>query len=92
MGELVELSVDEKGWIVVPGTVQNRLHLEPGMTLIVEEGDNGRIRLRPEPELPHLVDKQGILVVQAQPVSDLDDAVRRERDRRITALSERTGL
>jgi AbrB family looped-hinge helix DNA binding protein len=92
MTELVELSVDDKGRLVVPGTVQKRLRLAPGMTLIVEEGDNGGIRLRPEPEQPNLVDKEGILVVRAQPVVDLADVVRRERDLRITSLSERTGL
>jgi bifunctional DNA-binding transcriptional regulator/antitoxin component of YhaV-PrlF toxin-antitoxin module len=93
MREPVALSVDDQGRLVLPGSVQDRLRLEPGMTLIVEEGDNGGIRLRPEqPERPHLVDKEGILVVRAPSVSDLDDAMRRERDLRISSLSERAGL
>jgi AbrB family looped-hinge helix DNA binding protein len=92
MAELVELSVDDKGRLVVPGAIQRRLRLAPGMTLIVEEGDNGGIRLRPEPEQPNLVDKEGILVVRAQPVADLADVVRDERRLRVTSLSERTGL
>jgi AbrB family looped-hinge helix DNA binding protein len=88
MTELVELSLDEKGRLVVPGSVQDRLHLQPGMRLIVEEGDDGAIRLRPEADGPRLVEKRGILVVQGQPVADLVDALRRARDLRITHLSE----
>jgi AbrB family looped-hinge helix DNA binding protein len=89
MAEVVELSVDEKGRISIPLALQNRLGLEPGMTLIVEEGDNGGVRLRPNPERVTLLDKEGILVVRAEPVADLTDVVRRERDLRVVSLLER---
>lgn len=83
MRESVQLWVDEKGDLWVPAALQDRLRLEPGMTLLVEDGGNGGIRLRPEPEQPELVDKQGILVVRAEPVADLRDVVRRERELRL---------
>ena len=92
MTELIELSVDEKGRIVIPRAVQHQLGLEPGMTLTVEDGENGGIRLRPEAEGTVLVEKQGILVVRAPALADLTDVVRRERDRRVRTLHESTGL
>jgi bifunctional DNA-binding transcriptional regulator/antitoxin component of YhaV-PrlF toxin-antitoxin module len=92
MNAIVEISVDEKGRLVVPGVIQDRLRLEPGMSLTVEEGDNGGVRLRPEPQQALLVDRQGILVVVARPVGDLEDALRRGRNLRIASLLERTGL
>ena len=92
MTELVELAVDEKGRIWIPRTLQTRLGLELGMTLVVEEGDSGGVRLRPGPELVTLIDKDGILVVRAEPAADLTDVVRHERDLRIASLLERTDL
>ena len=89
MAEDVKVSVDENGRIWIPLALQNRLGLEPGMTFIVEEGDNNGVRLRPSPEQVTLLDKEGILVVRAEPVTDLTDIVRRERNLRTASLLEK---
>jgi excisionase family DNA binding protein len=41
---------------------------------------------------PVIVDKEGVLVVQAEPLADLAEFVRRERDRRAAALLEQVGV
>jgi len=51
------------GRILIPAAVQSRLGLSPGMSLVVEEGDQGSVRLRVQSEPPVLVDKAGVLVV-----------------------------
>ena len=62
------------------------------MTLIVEEVDNRSVCLRVQSEMPALVDKGGVLVVKVEPRGDLTDVVRQERDRRVSHLSQQTGL
>ena len=41
---------------------------------------------------PLLTEKGGVLVVQARPIEDLDDLIRREHDQRIADLIEQTAL
>ena len=86
------VSLDDFGRILIPTAVQHRLGLLPGMSLVVEKGDEGDVRLRIWSEPPVLVDKAGVLVVQAEPVSDLTNVTRRERDRRVFDLLQRAGL
>jgi hypothetical protein len=62
------------------------------MTLVVEEADNRGVRLRIQPETPLLVNKGGVLVVRAKPLSDMTDITRRERNGRVTDLLQRAGL
>ena len=92
MNELVELSIDKHGRILVPPALRNRLGLLPGMTLIVEEESDGGIRLRIKSEQPEIVDKDGVLVLRMEPINDLSDVTRRERDSRTDELLHRTNL
>ena len=62
------------------------------MMLIVEKGEGGGLRLRLQSPPPVLVDKGGILVVKAESTGDLSDLTRRDRDRRLFTLLQRTGL
>ena len=89
--ERLELSVDDRGQLWISTALKERLGLKPGMTLVVEEGDNNGVRLRPGSPEPAVIDRQGILVVQAQPAGDLDGAVRREREGRTRSLLKRIG-
>ena len=50
-----------------------------------------RARAKPGAE-PMLVSKDGVLVVRAEPVEDLTDITRRERDRRVADLIQQAGL
>jgi hypothetical protein len=65
------------------------LGLSPGTTLIVEKGEKDEVRLRPQSESPELIEKEGVLVVRAEPLGDLANITRRERDRRVFDLSQR---
>ena len=89
MSQVIKISLDDMGRILIPAAVQSRLGLSPGMSLVVEEGDQGSVRLRVQSELPVLVDKAGVLVVRAEPIEDLANVTRRERDRRVFELIQR---
>jgi hypothetical protein len=41
---------------------------------------------------PVLVEKDGVLVVQAEAIGDLDDMFRQERNRRVSELVKRVSL
>ena len=84
MSQIVEVSLDNRGHILIPAALRRQLGLSPGMTLIVEEMDNRSVRLRVQSEMPALVDKGGVLVVRAEPLGDLTDVIRQERDRRVS--------
>lgn len=88
MIELAELLIDETGCIRIPPDIQDRLGLEPGTSLVLEEANGGEIRLRTKETLPALVDKDGILVIRAEPLAEFADAVRHDRDSRIASLME----
>jgi bifunctional DNA-binding transcriptional regulator/antitoxin component of YhaV-PrlF toxin-antitoxin module len=87
MSQVINISLDDMGRILIPAAVQSRLGLSPGMSLVVEEGDQGSMRLRVQSEPLVLVDKGGVLVVRAEPLSDLTDVTRHERNRRVSAVS-----
>jgi len=92
MSQVIQVSLDNRGHILIPAALRRRLGLSPGMTLIVEEVDNRSVCLRVQSEMPALVDKGGVLVVKVEPRGDLTDVVRQERDRRVSDLSQQTGL
>jgi bifunctional DNA-binding transcriptional regulator/antitoxin component of YhaV-PrlF toxin-antitoxin module len=89
MDQVIKISLDGMGRILIPATVQSRLGLSPGMSLVVEEVDEEGVRLRIQSEPPVLIDKAGVLVVRAEPIGDLADVTRRERDRRVSELLDR---
>jgi bifunctional DNA-binding transcriptional regulator/antitoxin component of YhaV-PrlF toxin-antitoxin module len=92
MSQVIKISLDDMGRILIPAAVQSRLGLSPGMSLVVEEGDQGSVRLRVQSEPPVLVEKAGVLVVRAEPLSDLTDVTRHERNRRVFDLLQRANL
>jgi len=87
MSQVIEVSLDNRGHILIPAALRRQLGLLPGMTLVVEETANRDVRLRVRSEareMPALVDKGGVLVVRAEPLGDLANAVRQECDRRVS--------
>ncbi len=89
MAEETALSVDESGRILIPEGIRNKLGLSPGMTLIVEPGENGEVWLRPQPESTQLVYESGVLVVDGKLTGDVNDIVQREREHRMSDLLNR---
>lgn len=80
MTTIIEIEVDEADRILISAELQNRLGLQPGMTLVVEEGQSG-LALHVQSESALLVDKGGVLVVQVEQIGDITDVVRQERER-----------
>ena len=80
MSQTIEVVLDDQGRLVLPALAQLQLGLTPGMTLIVEQETADTTYLRVQSEQPRLIDRQGILVVQSQPVVDLADSIRQHRE------------
>lgn len=90
MAQAIEVTIDNHGGIMLPQELKNRLGLLPGMTMVVEQDDEGGVCLRVQAELPELVDKQGIIVVRAESSEDLTNVTRRTRDHRLFDLLNRS--
>lgn len=91
MNQVIQVALDELGRILVPAPLRERLHLSPGMTLVVEMGEQGGVRLQPQSPTV-LVEKEGVLVARVHALSDLENVTRNERDRRVFDLLQRVGL
>jgi len=89
MNRVIQVSVDELGRIVIPATLHEQLHLAPGMTLVVEKGEQGGMRLRIQSKPTVLAEKGGLLVARVTALSNLANVTRHERDRRIFDLLQR---
>ncbi len=92
MNDTSEISLDEAGRIFIPAPLRERLSLSPGMTLVVEQGERGGVRLRIQRETPILVEKDGVLVARVEALDDLTGITRRVRDQRVLTLLQQTGL
>lgn len=92
MNETIQISLDEIGDLLIPVSIRERLHLAPGMTLVVEKGEQGGVRLRIQEKKSALVKKGGVLVARVAALSELSDVTRNERDRRVFDLLQRAGM
>jgi AbrB family looped-hinge helix DNA binding protein len=82
------VSLDRAGRLVLPKALRDRLRLEPGDNLHIEnEGD--RIILSPIRLQPTMKKEFGIWVYQGEPSDQsIPDIIDRERAKRIRELSE----
>ncbi len=92
MNDVVQVSLDESGRILIPASLSERLRLAPGMTLVVEREEQGGVRLRVQSEAGVLVEKEGLLVARVAATGDMTDVTRRERQKRVCDLLQRVGL
>ena len=92
MSQIIELSLDEVGHILIPTILEKRLNLSPGMTLTVEKAEDEGLRLRIKSTPSLFVEKKGVLVTKAKAFSNLTNITRNERDRRLFNLLQRVGL
>jgi bifunctional DNA-binding transcriptional regulator/antitoxin component of YhaV-PrlF toxin-antitoxin module len=92
MSRRIEVELDDQGRLVVPHLLQEQLGLFTGATLIVEHETAHAAHVRVKTMQPRLVDKGGVLVVQAEPSGNLADAVRHEREQRIDDLLRRANM
>ncbi len=92
MNQVIQVSLDELGRIFIPASLRERLHLSPGMTLVVEVGEQDGVRLTVQSKTTSIVEKDGMLVARVAAIGNLTDATRHERDRRVFDLLQRAGL
>jgi bifunctional DNA-binding transcriptional regulator/antitoxin component of YhaV-PrlF toxin-antitoxin module len=92
MSQRVEVELDDHGRLVIPHALQAQLGLFSGATVVVEDETDDVAFVRVQPEQPRLIDKDGILVVQAQPVGDLLRSVDNEREGRIQDMLRRVSV
>ncbi len=92
MSRVIKLTLDDLGRIEIPGALQSLLGLSPGMVLVVEEGDNEGLRLRAQSESSVLVKKRGVTIAKVQPLTDLTNITRFEREYRVAELLQQAGL
>jgi AbrB family looped-hinge helix DNA binding protein len=79
----MRLAIDKFGRVVLPKPMRDDLALGPGSLLdVAEEGDS--IRLRPVRSEATLKKKDGVLVFSGQAVGDLADALREQRQNRLS--------
>ena len=88
----MQFSVDELGRILIPANLCERLHLMPGMILVVEKGEQGGVCLSIQPKPTILVEKDSLLVARVIALSDLINVTRHERNRRVFDLLQRVSL
>ena len=92
MRQAVEVTLDDQGHILIPKNIGEQMGLKPGMTLLVEQGDDEAVRLTPQAKQPTLIDEGGLLVVSGVDWFNVDtnDLIQRHREQRIFDLIERT--
>ena len=92
MNQVIQLSLDDVGRILIPAWLREKLHLTPGMTLIVENDTEGGVRLSIQAQESPLVYEGSTLVALGEPIFEFDDITRLEREERVNELVRRTGL
>lgn len=89
MSQRIELELDDLGRLVVPHQLQQQLGLFAGTTLVVEHETAEAAYLRVQTAQPQVVNKGGVLVVQANLEQDVTHFVQDERDRHISDMLRR---
>ncbi len=82
MSQVIQLSLDDLGRIWIPDALRSRLGLKPGMTLVVEDAEQGGVQLRVQEESSALIEKDGLLVFTGELVGDVTNIVQEVRERR----------
>jgi AbrB family looped-hinge helix DNA binding protein len=65
------LKIDNAGRVIIPKPIRDRMRLEPGTDLEVQETSEG-LFLRRISQRPSLVEQNGILVHIGKPIRDFD--------------------
>lgn len=84
--EILHISIDRFGRLVLPKEIRKRLGLAAGSEFEIEEKENA-ILLRPVIKKPHVIDKNGWLVVKSEiPMAEdsIQEATQKVREERNT--------
>jgi AbrB family looped-hinge helix DNA binding protein len=85
---MIETTIDSFGRVLVPKAIRDRLGLEPGSVLEMEDSGT-EIRLKPVRESPLLVKKGKVLVYAGKASGKVLEAVKAHREARLKRLSAR---
>jgi AbrB family looped-hinge helix DNA binding protein len=77
----METSLDRFGRLVIPKKIRERMGLDPGSVLDIEESE-GRIILKPVVEMAPIDIKDGVIVFTGRALEDIENAVRKHREER----------
>ncbi len=69
--------------------LQSLLGLSPGTMLVAERGNNGGLRLRTISQPSVIIEKRGLKIARTEPLTDLTNITRFEREYRVTELLQR---
>lgn len=78
----METRLDRFGRVIIPKKVRDKLGLEPGMVLEVQQ-QGGDVLLKPLQEEPRLLEKDGVLVFGGKALGDLAEPVQSHRWKRL---------
>jgi AbrB family looped-hinge helix DNA binding protein len=82
-----QVTIDSSGRVQLPKAICDRLGFVPGTILEVEASNDNGVHLRPaKEEKTFVVEKEGVLVIQAIAVEDLKAIGKREREARLAQL------
>ncbi|MDM8531256.1 hypothetical protein QUF63_08785 [Anaerolineales bacterium HSG25] len=87
MTQTLELTLDEQNRLIIPTILEQHWHLKPGMQLVIETDKNGRLYIRLPVAMPQLVNKEGVFVVQAELVGDIEQVINQDREQRIQTVA-----
>jgi AbrB family looped-hinge helix DNA binding protein len=73
-------TVTQKGQIVIPASLRRKLGFEPGTKVIITEGEDGEVRVRPLTRA-HFDQYAGLLAGEPSTTDALLDERARDRDR-----------
>jgi AbrB family looped-hinge helix DNA binding protein len=83
----MELSLDKLGRVVIPKSVRDHYHLQPGSRLRLHESDDG-LHLQPVLDEPAVREQAGVLIISADSgtrltASEVERVIIREREHRL---------
>jgi len=81
----METTLDKFGRIVIPKKVREDFNLKAGTQFSIEESEQ-TIILKPIHDKPKLILKDGVLVFSGTPTGNLDEALKKHREERTSAL------
>jgi len=87
MSPVLDITLEKPGIIAISETLRKQLGLMPGMSLIVEDADNG-IRLRVKERPPYLAYENHVLVFTGELVDKDTDFVQEDREQHMARLMQ----
>jgi AbrB family looped-hinge helix DNA binding protein len=87
MREVIQVSMDRSGRILLPKVIRTRLGLKPGAKLEVDIHPIDEAQLHLVTRTPVVANKNGVLVVKSETIGNLQDAVEQVREDRLAELS-----